>query len=1060
MPKKIRPPIAQQPITKAGYFNQVWSRFFLDLEAESESDGLQYIMGSLAQQSAVKELVAEIADRALKFAFMETANTAYDDMIQGLETKVSFIEATNNAYDNTLQDIETKLALVDPEAFSNIQDTDVKIYGRSETVRTGFDNTGRNGVVSGAIVTDEGGLNISITAGVVFLNKSLFDVDAIGTTALTDNAINYIYATKDNPIIHIEVAHPTGEFALRSVLYTYAGDIHAQIDTPLMSGGLRDSLWLFAEDMFPVACKSGCAIAIDTDATFAHDFTIGTGSYYVKALNKYTIESIIYSAGSDHAESNVEAHFHTASEWDTGVLNGVDFDYWDNGTQKVAVTNNKWYCGFIYVHDSTPIYVYPQNEHHKESMALEEALTYPPYHQGIVMPVARFIFRGGATAFNSTAYYIDIRPFFGTGGGEQYVQNVYKTVNGDTGSTTASASDDVIDIVGTTPLSSNVTADNVNLSMLVATNAQNGYMTSALVEDIETNNGKITNATHTGDVTGAMALTITSDAVTYDKMQDVSATNKLLGRSTAGAGAIEEIPLTAAGRALIDDADAVAQRATLDVDQAGTDNSTDVTLHASAMTGGLSLTDQEISNRAATNAQTGYATDVHITAIEANTAKDTNVSTTLEIGTKTGTTVAITSDGGTDDVILPAATTTEAGLMTEAQFGKLAGIATGADVTDYDDTKISNAILENNLLTISKPLGASYSTSASPATGAIKITLPQSWTDTMMQFNINVYEYTSGLSFTLNVGGYTYTNSSRWINTSANLSGSTLANNRVRFGHDGTKCCIYIGETTSEWSYPKVSVTNFQAGFVNYSKAQWETGWSISITTTIGTVTSDISDSLIGANSLLNQSNLTIQANGAVDVTIGSTAGDDFTVNTDKLVVEGDSGSIGIGTTTPAAKLAINGGVHVGGDSDPGDNNLLVDGTGNFTGALTAASYADNTPGYEGAAVIELKKVKTVDGKIDHSSLPSIAQVDAGQITYEKALGNKVIIDQKDAFDGDELKDGVKFDSETKEYYTQETIVIEKHESKPGRDLGAMISVLTVAVQELAARIEKLEGVI
>lgn len=45
-----------------------------------------------------------------------------------------------------------------------------------------------------------------------------------------------------------------------------------------------------------------------------------------------------------------------------------------------------------------------------------------------------------------------------------------------------------------------------------------------------------------------------------------------------------------------------------------------VTLNASATTGGLSLSTQEISHRAATNAQTGYATAAHITAIEANTA--------------------------------------------------------------------------------------------------------------------------------------------------------------------------------------------------------------------------------------------------------------------------------------------------------------------------------------------------------------------------------------------------------------------------------------------------------
>ena len=42
-------------------------------------------------------------------------------------------------------------------------------------------------------------------------------------------------------------------------------------------------------------------------------------------------------------------------------------------------------------------------------------------------------------------------------------------------------------------------------------------------------------------------------------------------------------------------------------------------------------------------------------------------------------------------------------------------------------------------------------------------------------------------------------------------------------------------------------------------------------------------------------------------------------------------GNVGIGTTAPLAKLAINGGLHVGGDSDPGDNNLAVD--GNIVGA-------------------------------------------------------------------------------------------------------------------------------
>jgi len=70
----------------------------------------------------------------------------------------------------------------------------------------------------------------------------------------------------------------------------------------------------------------------------------------------------------------------------------------------------------------------------------------------------------------------------------------------------------------------------------------------------------------TGDVTASAnsnATTIANDAVTYAKMQNVSATDKVLGRASAGSGDVEEIACTAAGRALIDDADAAAQRTTL-----------------------------------------------------------------------------------------------------------------------------------------------------------------------------------------------------------------------------------------------------------------------------------------------------------------------------------------------------------------------------------------------------------------------------------------------------------------------------------------------------------------
>lgn len=64
---------------------------------------------------------------------------------------------------------------------------------------------------------------------------------------------------------------------------------------------------------------------------------------------------------------------------------------------------------------------------------------------------------------------------------------------------------------------------------------------------------------------------IDDDAVTYAKLQNVSAGDRLLGR-ISGAGNAEEVTCTAAGRAILDDADAAAQRTTLGLGDSATKN--------------------------------------------------------------------------------------------------------------------------------------------------------------------------------------------------------------------------------------------------------------------------------------------------------------------------------------------------------------------------------------------------------------------------------------------------------------------------------------------------------
>ena len=155
------------------------------------------------------------------------------------------------------------------------------------------------------------------------------------------------------------------------------------------------------------------------------------------------------------------------------------------------------------------------------------------------------------------------------------------------------------------------------------------------------------------------------------------------------------------------------------------------------------------------------------------------------------------------------------------------------------------------LLRITHPDAAENYQRTSSKTGAIKITLPVSWTSTMMRMTIQVYEYSQDESFTVYCGGYNYGSSSVWINTFAQIisSGNKNRDFTVRFAHDGTKCCIFIGELNSTWSYPQVAVTDFQAGFNAATTANWGSGWDVGYeTSSFGTVSSTESNTDIGVH--------------------------------------------------------------------------------------------------------------------------------------------------------------------------------------------------------------------
>lgn len=106
-----------------------------------------------------------------------------------------------------------------------------------------------------------------------------------------------------------------------------------------------------------------------------------------------------------------------------------------------------------------------------------------------------------------------------------------------------------------------------------------------------------------GDITlssSASVWTIDNDAVTYAKIQNVTATDKILGRVSTGAGDIEEITFTDFAQSLADDIDAATARATLGLDSISTQSAASVAITGGSITGlsntGLSVLDTDASH--------------------------------------------------------------------------------------------------------------------------------------------------------------------------------------------------------------------------------------------------------------------------------------------------------------------------------------------------------------------------------------------------------------------------------------------------------------------------------
>ena len=173
----------------------------------------------------------------------------------------------------------------------------------------------------------------------------------------------------------------------------------------------------------------------------------------------------------------------------------------------------------------------------------------------------RLYLRGGeAVGVNQTGGAVGM--YAGAGTGTGHSGNIdFNTATGDAGSGSVvngsssysyfSGEDGSLNLGGKLKITGNVIEDNDGIDCITfdssgnttILNTLNASLTGNVIGNTSGSSGTVTSIGNlTGDVTSSnRATTIAADAVTYAKMQNVSATNVVLGRDSAGAGIVEEI---------------------------------------------------------------------------------------------------------------------------------------------------------------------------------------------------------------------------------------------------------------------------------------------------------------------------------------------------------------------------------------------------------------------------------------------------------------------------------------------------------------------------------------
>jgi len=126
-----------------------------------------------------------------------------------------------------------------------------------------------------------------------------------------------------------------------------------------------------------------------------------------------------------------------------------------------------------------------------------------------------------------------------------------------------------------------------------------------------------------------------------------------------------------------------------------------------------------------------------------------------------------------------------------------------------------------------------------------------------------------------------------------------------------------------------------------------------------------------------------------------------------------------------------------------------------WVGGISALSITDRTPFYEGDALKEIKNIKGKNGEIDHSTLPDFVKETRKEVVAKKSIQRKEKIGKSDEEHIESYKKGDTIHGGTHNF--EKDIDFEEVEVTE-RNLSNMVSMLTVAVQQLTDEVEEIKN--